>query len=328
VINEMVEVYGYKVIIVCNTDMLGEQFVSDILRSKLNCIEYRKQDSFIAAEDLIESISGSFIFEDKDKQERINTYLGSVKSSEALLYLKTKNLRILSNIIEAFIVTANLCHRDQLTRVFMDSLFSSILLYKRYYDLGSQDKLYGEPIGKNIKLIDEAFSKYSLGEDKDYRWLGISISRYWFQNDVKPSAKSAYKEWRDYPYFDAEKKLLHKNYNIAEDEYDIAHVCYIMNHTLDGTYTGKMELEWYELFQNWLVKNKVQSSNDVENVLLEMERLLDASNVKRFDNVFSIIYDVTHCVNCPGDAKMINLYNAYMERCGGGMKELMSGTGA
>lgn len=328
VINEMVEVYGYKVIIVCNTDMLGEQFVSDILRSKLNCIEYRKQDSFIAIEDLIKGISDSFVLDDKDKQECVKKYLQYAMSSNVQLYLETKNLRILSNIIEAFIVTANLFKKEQLSNDFMDSLFSSIILFKLYFDLDKLERLYEETIGKNISLIDENFSNFFPDEEKEYRWLGVSVSGYWFLNSSKPLTDRLYSKWNSYPYIATEKKLVRWNYNIAEDKYDVFHVCYIVNHILDGTFTGKMELDWLELFRNWLVNSKVRKNKDVENMLIKMEKYLNAPNDKVYSNIFTAIYNATHCVKCPGDTKMINLYNAYMEKCGAGMKELMSGTGA
>ena len=41
-INDIVDVYGMKVIVICNSEVLGDKFIHDILRSKLNCLEYKK----------------------------------------------------------------------------------------------------------------------------------------------------------------------------------------------------------------------------------------------------------------------------------------------
>lgn len=55
-INDLIETYEMKVIIICNSDVLGEKFIHEVLRSKLNCIEYRKTISFETKKSTIKNV--------------------------------------------------------------------------------------------------------------------------------------------------------------------------------------------------------------------------------------------------------------------------------
>ena len=76
VINEMLESGNdYKVIIICNTDMIGKRFVSDTLKAKLNCIEYKKKTQKDAARNLANRIIDGYVVEDRIKRNNIEPKL-------------------------------------------------------------------------------------------------------------------------------------------------------------------------------------------------------------------------------------------------------------
>ena len=95
-INDIIETYGMKVIIICNSEMLGEKFVHDILRSKLNCIEYKKIVSPLAKRGMIDECLSNIVFEDTEKFNLIGKYLNQyVKNNldNTILSLQFHNLR-------------------------------------------------------------------------------------------------------------------------------------------------------------------------------------------------------------------------------------------
>ncbi len=115
VINEMIEVYRYKVIIVCNTEMLGEKFVSDVLRSKLNCVEYRNEYSTDAVVNLTEKILKNFIPDEDELYKELNEYLTGFTIGNIFKYLKKANLRIYVNLIEILAFSAKKVISDKET---------------------------------------------------------------------------------------------------------------------------------------------------------------------------------------------------------------------
>ena len=70
-INELVEVYEMKVIIICNSNFIGHKFVDDVLRDKLNCLEYKFNVSSDIKKLVIKNICSNTIFDDIDKQKML-----------------------------------------------------------------------------------------------------------------------------------------------------------------------------------------------------------------------------------------------------------------
>ena len=106
-INDIIETYGMKVIIICNSEMLGEKFVHDILRSKLNCIEYKKIVSPLAKRGMIDECLSNIVFEDTEKFNLIGKYLNQyVKNNldNTILSLQFHNLRLFGSLLEALYV--------------------------------------------------------------------------------------------------------------------------------------------------------------------------------------------------------------------------------
>ena len=64
-----------KVVIICNSEVLGEKFIYDILRSKLNCIEYRKIVLPEARISVIDNCIKNKVLIDDEKQKIIKGFL-------------------------------------------------------------------------------------------------------------------------------------------------------------------------------------------------------------------------------------------------------------
>lgn len=77
-INELIETYKMKVIIICNTGVVGEKFIHDVLRSKLNCIEYRKVTTNAIRESVINQLISNTVFEDSQKQQITGNFVRTI----------------------------------------------------------------------------------------------------------------------------------------------------------------------------------------------------------------------------------------------------------
>ncbi len=134
-INELTESCGMKVIIVCNSDMLGEKFVHDVLRSKLNCVEYKKVitpavQASVLEKMLEEKMLEEKILEDKEKQKRIGGYLKAVRDRLDAIKLNARfmDMRLFRSLLEAFTDTAARLPKETLTMEFLNALFNSIMI--------------------------------------------------------------------------------------------------------------------------------------------------------------------------------------------------------
>lgn len=66
-INELLDHYKMKVIIICNIDMLGHQYFNEIFRGKLNCLVYQKKVDSIQLSSVMSRVMDNHIMEDTKK---------------------------------------------------------------------------------------------------------------------------------------------------------------------------------------------------------------------------------------------------------------------
>jgi len=194
-INDIVEIYGMKVVIICNSEVLGEKFIYDILRSKLNCIEYRKIVLPEVRISVIDNCIKNKILIDDGKQEIIKGFLNeNIKYNidNILFERQFRNLRLYGNLLEAFIITADLFDKKDLTKEFMNSLFNSIMITHIVFYNKAFNKLSVFPSGANIEFLMKLFyggSSILIRTNQrinDIKWIDIKVSGYWIFNLSQP----------------------------------------------------------------------------------------------------------------------------------------------
>lgn len=231
--NELVEIYGMKVIVICNSEVLGERFVHDILRSKLNCMEYRKIASPEARVSMIDNCLQNKTFDNEKKQEAINNYIKCNIGNVTLDY-QFDNLRLFGGLLEAFIITANLFDEKDLTPEFMNSLFNSIMITHLAFYRKKIDCLSAFPTGANIEFLMHLY----YGEvpmlvrlkqqTNDIKWIDITISGYWIFNLSRPqNTMDTVEVWKTYKYSNTEKAMYNNRQNLlGASEYNMLHILY------------------------------------------------------------------------------------------------------
>lgn len=235
-INELIEVYGLKVIIVCNTDILGEKFIHDVLRSKLNCLEYKKVITSETKLSIIESVFESRVFDEDEKQKCIKQYLDIIKEDIGRFELdaRFKDMRLMGGLLEAFIDTAALFDKEMLTIEFLNSLMNSIMIMHLGYYNNSLKNLNAYVNGANIEFLIHLFggtidtmNMIGLhGCNATARWVDARVSGYWILNLSAPiDIKEIGEEWKNYKYSDLEKReLINPDCLMEASDYNLMHV--------------------------------------------------------------------------------------------------------
>lgn len=254
-INDIIETYGMKVIIICNSEMLGEKFVHDILRSKLNCIEYKKIVSPLAKKGMVDDCLSNIVFEDTEKFNLIGKYLNQyIKNNldNTILNLQFHNLRLFGSLLETFICTANMFDTRDLTNEFMSSLFNSIMIIHWKFYNGNICSLGEFPTGGNIDFLMQLFYGTSMdlirmsNTNEDIKWIDINVSGYWILNLSLPgNLKDIVEKWRTYKYNKTETLLCDEDKNnlLESQEFNLLHFFYF----LKQSDSNKEELEYKKM---------------------------------------------------------------------------------
>lgn len=235
-INELVEVCGMKAIIICNSDMLGEKFIYEVLRSKLNCIAYKKIVTVEVTQTVMDTVLQSIHLENKEQQKKIADYLqihakqpieGVVANSEF------RNMRLYCGLLEAFINTAALFTEEQLSFFFLNSLMNSIMIVHLCYYRNSLQKLQYYENGAYLPFLLKTFNDVDLlsylirsnDETQEVAWVDVAVSGYWILNMRRPeNTGKVYNEWLRYSYSEVEKKIVSRVVKDLEgDEIKLVH---------------------------------------------------------------------------------------------------------
>ena len=251
VINELVETYGMHVVIICNTSVISKKFLANVLISKLNCIEYRKNITKEAQIAVVENVFNNKVFSDKSKEEQITSIKEQIEKWAMELDDNGtfKDLRLEIVFLQAFLDTVELINEEFLSLNFVASLFNSILITHVAYYSGLIKELSlfrnGSYIPFSLELSGIHYDKPAFlrlsNDSKDLRWIETEISGYWILNLSEPDAeliKDVRDNWRIYPYSDLEEKIC-KNPRllVKERSYELRHVLFCRKRDADSPST-------------------------------------------------------------------------------------------
>jgi len=322
-INELVESYGMKVIIVCNSDILGEKFLHDILRSKLNCVEYKKVITHEIQSAVLKQVLENKIFDDTDKQQCIINYLKTIHSELTGIMQNTvfSDLRLFRGLFEAFTDTAILFKREELTEDFLNSLFNSIMVtHLSYYNhsIGKLDRFVN---GANLIFLHGLFpvlpdiAEVIMINDSAYemKWVDVNISGYWILNlSVPNDTAEIYEEWENYKYAVLEWRML-QNAGVfqQEDDYGLRHVLFHQKTSGKGFLPDST---LYTVIAYALQDYDLSKIEVVQGILDEVNAALDYKPLYPFQEVLFAILSEGHAEGrISGETYLCEAYNKFLE---------------
>ncbi|MBQ2882872.1 MAG: hypothetical protein IJE43_03730 [Alphaproteobacteria bacterium] len=323
-INELIEVYGLKVIIVCNTDILGEKFTHDVLRSKLNCLEYKKVITSETKVSIMESILESRIFDDDEKQKRIKQYCDTIKEEiEGIeLDIRFKDMRLFGGLIEAFLDTAVLFDKEMLTMGFLNSLLNSIMIMHLAYYNNSIKKINAYINGANLEFlillfggtIDTTNLIRLNGYNENLKWVDERISGYWILNlSIVNDIKRIGDEWKNYQYSELERQVfLAPNCLMEATDYNLMHVFFYQTRISEQI---SQEWECRPYLESALSGYDLGKIEVVQGILDNMYQICNGRIYRKFqDTLFEILSRGKASGKVKGNTYFHNDYNDFLEK--------------
>ena len=308
-----------KVFIICNTDVVGEKFIHDVLRSKLNCIEFRKHASSEIRESVITSLIRNTVFEDLQKQKMVTDFERTIsrKMNGTEIELAFSNLRLYSSLFEALINEVMLIDSAYLTKGFLESLFQSISLTHILYYNNDLSMLKSFKNGMNIafqlRLYDNKRIYVGLAEESyDYRWVDIALSGHWILNLPKPiNTDWILNQWEEYEYSELEKNLNIDYSHIEEtDKYDLLHVLFV--HRVCGE---AINWDYKTAINNSLNEYDLTRIDTIQDILDIAQRLLsNPIGGDFYDELFRALQKGNAKGEIMGDEYLHQRYKAFIEK--------------
>lgn len=184
-VNELVEVKGSKVIIICNKERLTNKYINTVLREKLSCIEFVKNSDEISKKNVVDGIMKKIQFEDKTVEDTIRNFLAEIVSNKGINWpIEYTNLRNFKRLVISFIDTVLNYKMEKQDKSFLYSVFNSkmILQILDMYDKDDEIKDFETGLGIAFLLkyykIDFSLDKLVLSNSsiEEIKWVGKEIA--------------------------------------------------------------------------------------------------------------------------------------------------------
>lgn len=243
-INELIENYKIKVIIICNIDILGYDYLDKVFRGKLDCINYNKSIDDRSIENIIQSTFNNQIFPSKAVEGLMADVTKKIKIDFKNVWLSSGsyNLRQAKSVIQAFFDTCNILNSNYslagyLNYDYLISLFYSIYVVGELRDENNLDHLNEFLVGGNLTFFLNLYDKTNLynalkssDNSSQFKWVGISIAGFWILNmELPDNINKLIKCYVDYMYNDLERALLgFDGYNWDNDDFLVEHAIFIV----------------------------------------------------------------------------------------------------
>lgn len=348
-INELIEYYGFKVIIICNTDILGSNYMDEIFRGKLDCITYSQSPDLNTIENMFTQAVKNQIFNNKKTEEIVKNNIHYIYEDFFEVWKKSNhnNLRLVNSLINSYLSTLNKLFSDkQPTEPFLYSLFYSMFIVILLRDNKNLEVLSNFLTGGNLGFYLNLYEPDSfiniLRYSKHYenlQWTGISISGAQILNMAYPkNISDLMTKYNFYPYTQLEKQLNNlqnkESKNFKFDSYDLindnnlleVHYSYLIKlRNLSSTENKKMNtllstindafLESFSNKINNLPVRKSSMTDNIINILTSIYNILNSTNSYNYNNLnelFEVIYTITEIEKLESTVEdNYNVINAY-----------------
>lgn len=332
-INEIVEKYKMKAIIICNVDILGYDYVDKVFRDKLDCITYNKASSTTSLKGIVDTVLKSQIFSNEILRETLNSFMNQIIEDFENVWQAsdTKNLRQVKSIFQAFVETAIILPDDKVKNDYLLSLFYNIytvrmlqnernIAHLNNFQIGSSLLFYLKLYGKENFINNLTLSKYA----EEIKWVGIEVAGFWSLNLSRPeNLNKMVEDYYDYMYFDLELKLTaNQEIDIENGRFSLQHVLFAIlnecrlastqqNSTIDNRTSEYIRLHLVSL---WHDNDNIQ--NQVQHLLDKLGEILHGGlYLPVINKWFESIYLSSHISQLSEDTQQytINQYNQFVK---------------
>ena len=337
-INELVESYDLKVIIICNVDILGYDYVDKVFRGKLDCVTYNKSINKNSIKNVFKDSLENQIYSGKDIKILVEGVSESLINSFEIVWLSSgnSNLRQAKSVIQAFLDTVNIISpRTNLNENYLSSLFFSIYIVRLLRDENQLKNLDQFLVGGNLAFFLHLYEKNNLYTSlklldnyHELKWVGISVSGFWVLNMETPeNVHDLVRSFEAYEYNGIEITLLQSDIlSWNSDKLLVEHAIYAEREIIDKN-SDTHEVQLNEL--NEKIKNSISfiledgnntlrsEEEKVRNLLIKLDSLLKGGRNQKFlEKWFEIIYSFSK-VESVVEEEYISLlvqYNQFVQK--------------
>lgn len=337
-INELVESYDLKVIIICNVDILGYDYVDKVFRGKLDCITYNKSIDKNSIVNIFKDSLKNQIYSRKDIEILVEDISESLINSFEKVWLASgnSNLRQAKSVIQAFLDTVNIISpRTNLNDTYLFSLFFSIYVVRVLRDENQLKNLDQFLVGGNLVFFLSLYGKNnlyttlkSLDNFHELKWVGISVSGFWVLNMETPeNIHNLVRSFETYEYNEIEIALLQENnFSWNGDKLLIEHPIYAAKEIMRN-HSETRESQLDEISEK--IKNSIgfiledgnitsrSEEEKVKNILVKLDNFLKGYQYPRFlekwfDSIYS--YSKVESVTEEKNVYILSHYNQFVQK--------------
>lgn len=171
-INELIERYNMKVIVLCNAEVVDTEYFREIFDGKLECIRYNIPSKFSICRDIIDNDLESIAsIEDNEKEyleKFFNTHEDEINRVWSRVHIL--NNRVLSSIINAFIEVVYDIGLEGIKDIEEGIFYSIFIANVSNYDKNLKD-IKGLKLGENIINFDKRTKLIYINSNRRYEYL-------------------------------------------------------------------------------------------------------------------------------------------------------------
>ena len=334
-INELIERYNMKVIVLCNNSVINTEFFNDMFEHKIESIIYKiKRKSKITYELAIKNIE-SKIYLNEEIVKRLKEFF--IKNSAIIDNIWNKsnidNIRVLSQTISAFI---EINENNKIDEKYEKNLFFTILVCHISHFTGNSENIEKISLGETIKSFYEKHKEMYWDKEKfdnsslfyfissepgleDIRWFGNNVGfSYLSGNHCYTGFNDEIDCYNQYDYSFEEKYICKKEEIIFEENniYKFDDLMYllkinenkedIVNNILKIIENNNVDYSSHTSFNydNFYLGNLYNETNNLEKTVISIITLYKIND--------DITYKVLKKISDTIDLKEENIDNNYI----------------
>lgn len=335
-INEIIETYKMKVIIICNIDIMGYDYVDKIFRGKLDCITYNRIINATTIKSIIRDSLNNQIYSDKSLKKIASDFFEKIGDDFELLWITCgkNNLRQAKSIIQAFLETIEIIFNDNknINNDYLTSLLYSIFVIRLSFDENKLQNFDNFRTGGLLSFYLKLYQKESiatvLSKSKyieNIKWVGISNAGFWILNMSKPNNINVeFDLYNKYKYIKIENEILN-NFKIDFEKCDLLleHVFYQVKEKRremvlkkDDIFIKEMSNSLKKITHSLLANDGGFTSQDKVQAMLGQVYIVSQGliNDELFNVIFDSLYSETNVDFISGDFYLCERYNEYVKK--------------
>ncbi len=171
-INELIERYKMKVIVLCNTEIIDTEYFREIFDGKLECIRYNIAPKLNICRDIIDKNIENIVSLEDEEREYLEDFFNVHEDEINKVWRETNipNNRILSGVVSAFIEVVDDIRLNEIKDIAEGIFYSIFIANINNYNSNLKDVSVLK-LGENILTSDRRYKLNYKDSNRKYEYL-------------------------------------------------------------------------------------------------------------------------------------------------------------